>query len=110
MNNNFNKVWSKYDQYDRSKIDMINAVPFIRDLLEVNAPVALPEVNPYEDTDDKKKEKPIDVDPIVEPDIEDIDKKLIKNDARVDAKKSQTVTQKDYNFEKMTKHNLQVKY
>lgn len=88
MKDNFNKVWSKYDTYDRNKIDLINAVPFIRDLLTVNAPVPLPEVNPYEDNDDKKKEKPIDVDPIVEPDIEDVDKKLIKNDARVDDKKS----------------------
>lgn len=111
MKDNFSKVWTKYDQYDRGKIDLINAVPFIRDLLQVNAPVALPDVNPYEETDDnKKKEKPIDVDPIVEPDIEDVDKKLIKNDARNDDKKAQTVLQKDYNFEKMTKHNLQVKY
>jgi len=89
MKDNFSKIWSKYDQYDRSKIDMINAVPFIRDLMTVNAPVALPEVNPYEEDDkDKKKEKPIDVDPIVEPDIEDVDKKLIKNDARNDDKKA----------------------
>lgn len=70
---------------------MINAVPFIRDLLTVNAPAALPEINPYEEPDDadkKKERKLIDVDPIVEPDIEDIDKKLIKNDARNDDKKA----------------------
>jgi hypothetical protein len=109
MKTNFNKVWSKYDQYDRGKIDLINAVPFIRDLLQVNAPAVLPD-DPYEYKEEAKKEKPVDVDPIVEPDADEVDKKLIKNDARTDDKKAQTVAQKNYNFEKMTKHNLQVKY
>ena len=87
MKDNFSKVWTKYDQYDRGKIDLINAVPFARDLLQVNAPVALGD-DPYEYKEEAKKEKPVDVDPIVEPDADDVDKKLIKNDARNDDKKA----------------------
>lgn len=88
IKDNFNKVWSKYDQYERGKIDLINAVPFIRDLLQVNAPVAIPE-DPYEYTEDtKKKEKPLDVDPIVEPDADEVGTKLIQHDARADDRKA----------------------
>lgn len=89
MKDNFAKTWKKYDMFQRESIPLIEGIPFIRDLMTSMAPPALPEVNPYEDAPaaDKKKEKPIDVDPIVEPDIDD-DKKLIKNDAKNDEKKA----------------------
>ena len=66
MRDYFDKVWKKYDMYDRGNIPEIEGVPFIRDLMAVLAPPELPEVNPYE----VKEEKPVVVDPIVEPDIE----------------------------------------
>lgn len=86
MTNNFNASWKKFDVYGRESIPMIDAVPFIRDLMTAQAPPALPEVNPYEEQP-KKQEKPIEVDPIVEPDIDD-EKKLIKNSAKNDEKKA----------------------
>lgn len=34
IKNNFEKSWSKYDNFDRGQIDILEAVPFIRDLMQ----------------------------------------------------------------------------
>ena len=68
MKDNFDKTWKKYDMYERGSIPEIDSVAYIRDLLGSLAPPEVPEINPYEE---KKEEKKIEVDPIVEPDIEE---------------------------------------
>ena len=62
---------------------MIDAVSFIRELMTSMSPSvdqAL-ELEDKDGKDAKKESPPVDVDPIVEPDVEE---KLIKNDAKND--------------------------
>lgn len=33
IKDNFDKSWSKFDAFDRGQIDVIEAIPFIRDLM-----------------------------------------------------------------------------
>ena len=34
IKDNFEKSWSKYDNFDRGQIDILEAVPFIRELMQ----------------------------------------------------------------------------
>jgi hypothetical protein len=34
IKDNFEKSWGKYDNFDRGQIDVLEAVPFIRDLMQ----------------------------------------------------------------------------
>jgi hypothetical protein len=64
MKTYFEKAWSKYDMYSRGQIDMIEVVPFVRDLM-----TSMSDVRLASETSTIKKEVPVlDVDPIVEPD------------------------------------------
>lgn len=64
MKTYFDKAWSKYDMYNRGEIDMIEVVPFMRDLMTSMSEIKMP----TETSAVKKEVQVIDVDPLVEPD------------------------------------------
>ena len=63
MKDYFEQTWKKYDMYERDFIDLIEVVPFTRELMSSMSPA------PPLDLSKQEKPKPkIEVDPVVEPD------------------------------------------
>ena len=48
IKDNFDKSWSKFDNFERGSIDVLETVPFIRDLMQSMAPPpSIEEPNPF---------------------------------------------------------------
>ena len=69
MNDYMQKSWEKFDTYNRGHIDILEATPFIRDLMQSMAPAPKEEVNEYEiDPVEEERKHWEKLDPVVEQD------------------------------------------
>lgn len=69
MGDYMQKAWERVDPYNRGSIDILEATPFIRDLMQSMAPAPKDAVNEYEiDTVEEERKKWEKLDPVVEQD------------------------------------------
>jgi len=69
MSDYMQKSWEKFDMYNRGHIDILEATPFIRDLMQSMAPAPKEEVNEYEiDPVEEERKHWEKLDPVIEQD------------------------------------------